>query len=135
MSPTFTLPLTPKYPRINAGLKNTPTKFPNAELKTAAASSPPAALVMTRTMLMVMGNEAAMVIPLARFSSSTLPKMSSLDRPNTMDDTTPKLKTWTKTLNLTFSSALENSDVFRLRPASKKMKITAIQEAVMSGAT
>ena len=98
-SPILTCPLTPKYPRIKAGLKNIPTRLPNAALNMAAASSPPALLVNTKTMLIVIGNEAHIVIPSARDWVNAFILTINRENPNTILLTTPKLNSCTNRLN------------------------------------
>mmetsp|Transcript_7245 Transcript_7245/g.10714 ORF Transcript_7245/g.10714 Transcript_7245/m.10714 type:complete len:213 (+) Transcript_7245:406-1044(+) len=132
--PMLTSPLTPRYPRIKAGLRNIPTRLPNAALNIAEASSPPALLVNTSTMLIVMGSDAQMVIPSARLCVNAFTLTMSLENPNTILLTTPKLNSCTNRLNGNRWKALANSSVLIPIPARMNMNITAIQVAVICGA-
>ena len=87
-----TSPVIPKYPNIRAGLRNTPTRLPNATLKIAAASSPPADTVRTQTILILSGRHAHIIIPFAKSSDKTPRANASLVKPNMNVETTPKLK-------------------------------------------
>mmetsp|Transcript_3918 Transcript_3918/g.8435 ORF Transcript_3918/g.8435 Transcript_3918/m.8435 type:complete len:88 (-) Transcript_3918:743-1006(-) len=83
---------------MSAGLRKTPSRFPNAELKIEEASSPPAALVKTTHMLIVRGKQEVITIPSAKIELMMLYLDNNLLIPKTIDESTRKLKPVTKEL-------------------------------------
>ena len=72
------------------GLRKTPIILPNAELKIAAASSPPDAFVRTVTEFVVDGNAAQITMPFAMLSEITPSDVNMLVNPYMTVDTTMK---------------------------------------------
>mmetsp|Transcript_10511 Transcript_10511/g.12804 ORF Transcript_10511/g.12804 Transcript_10511/m.12804 type:complete len:225 (-) Transcript_10511:231-905(-) len=133
-SPSSLVLSTPKYMSIRKGVRKTPIIFPAAALKTAAASSPPELLVSTNTILIVRGRQLQISIPSPNGCDTTFHEIINRENPYTIPLTAPKLKSSISALNLMFDNAFTNSAVLRDNPASRNMKMTAIQVAVIWGA-
>ena len=90
--PIFTDASIPKYNKINAGVTKIPSIFPHAALKIAAASFPLELVVKTMTILIVKGTHEPITIPSANESDRAFTDFIKRVKPNTVPETTPKLK-------------------------------------------